>query len=82
MQPLAFLFKRVKADRKRRLYQQWVDSAELPPEAMPKEEESGEESGWRIDTGKSGFSFPYLFLMIATFIISCIILIVLTAHVC
>jgi hypothetical protein len=84
MQPLAFLFNYLNKDRKRRLYQQWVDSAELPPEAIPREEEDEEgrpRPGPGTGTDKPLGSIPYL-LMILTFIISCVTLIVLTVHVC
>jgi hypothetical protein len=80
MQPLAFLFNYLNKDKKRRLYRQWVDSAELPPEAVPREEED-EEGRPSRGMDQPGFNIPYL-LMLLTFIISCITLIVLTVHVC
>lgn len=32
------LFKYLKTWRRRRLYEQWIEKAELPPEAVPREE--------------------------------------------
>lgn len=80
MQFLSFLFKRFKTNNKRRLYQQWVDGADLPPEAIPREEPD-EENSRQIEREQPGFSIPFL-LLIISFIISCLALIIVTVHVC
>ena len=68
--------------RKKRLYQQWVDRAGLPPEAVPEEEKATDKITIpKIDKDKLGKRAPYL-LLVALAVIIIVLLIILIINSC
>ena len=66
--------------RKGRLYQQWVERAGLPPEAIP-QEEVAEDIIPKID--KEQLRLPILFMLLgASLVILCVGLVLLIAYAC
>ena len=66
--------------RKGRLYQQWVERAGLPPEAIP-QEEVAEDIIPKID--KEQLRLPILFMLLgASLVILCVGLVLLIVYAC
>ena len=61
---------------KKRLYQQWVERADLPPEAVP-EEEVAEDILPKIDKNKLRRQAPYILLGAVTIIFIVVIILVI-----
>jgi len=68
--------------RKKRLYQQWVDRAGLPPEAVPEEEIATDTITMpKIDKEKLSKRGPYI-LLVALAVIIIVLLIILIINTC
>ena len=64
------LFKYLKTWRRRRLYNEWLERGELPPEAVPREE-LDEDIIPKIDKGK--LHLPILYIILgASLVILCL----------
>ncbi len=66
--------------RKKRLYQQWVKRAGLPPEAIPEEEVAGDIIP-KIDKNKLRLKVLYI-LLVVSIMVFCTGLILLIIHSC
>ncbi len=52
--------------RKRRLYQEWVDKSELPPDAVPREDFAGEIAP---GIGRGQFRRNLMFILLGAFLV-------------
>ena len=74
------IVKYLRGRRKKKLYQQWVERAGLPPEAIP-QEEVAEDLIPKID--KEQLRLPILFMLLgASLVILCVGLVLLIAYAC
>ena len=70
----------MKKRRRKRLYKQWIERADLPPEAMPKEEFAEEKIS---DVDKKQLYRRLLYILLGVFlVVLCIGLILLIVHSC
>ena len=83
------MFKYLRERKNRKLYQQWVDKAELPPEEVPQEEEGDASSPLtrlkEITELKDAaqFQLPMLYIMQGvSLLLLLVILIILLVHAC
>ena len=66
--------------KKKRLYKQWIERADLPPEAMPKEEFAEEQIS---EVDKKQLYRRLLYILLGVFlVVLCVGLILLTMHSC
>ena len=74
------IFRYLKTRRRSRLYKQWVERAQLPPEAVPREE-FAEDIIPKID--KKQLRLPMLYMLLgASLVILCVGLILLIVYSC
>jgi len=77
---LSNTFNYLRTRRERRLYQQWIEQADLPPEAIPREEAT-RETAPRIDRKRLRM-YTLFTLLGAALAMACGGLILLIAHSC
>lgn len=72
------LFRYLRTWRKRRLYQQWVEKAGLPSEAIPREEFGAHIIREKEERDKQRLPLPILYILLgACLVVLCAILILL-----
>lgn len=74
------IFRYLKTSRRRRLYQQWVERSQLPPETVPREE-FAEDIIPKID--KKQLRLPMLYMLLgASLMMLCVGLVLVIVHSC